>query len=326
MVQTFFETVITDSDFPDTKPEQEILGKVGSAVRKFQTLDANEVSKIAENADAILCDRAPINRAVISSLKKARVIVVSAVGYDNVDVKAAQEKGIIVCNVPDYMTCEVAEHTMALVLCLVRKITWADSFTKGAGWSKYGSRSWTQLMPISHLDGKTAGIIGFGRIGQQVAERLQSFKLKVTAFDPYVPKEMAMRKGVELVDLPTLMRESDIITVNCRLSEETYHLIGENQLSLMKENALIVNTARGKVIDQKALVDALGNHRIAGAGLDVLENEPCSPDDPLLQLQNVVITPHIGGVSEKSVTALRRLAAEEIARVLKGETPKHRVT
>jgi D-3-phosphoglycerate dehydrogenase len=321
-----YEVVITDSAFADGNLEQEILSRVGANVKKYQTYDQNEVGKITKTADAILCDGAPISRTIISNLENARVIVEYGVGYDNVDVKAAHEKGITVCNVPDFMTYEVAEHTMALILSLTRRVTWADNFTKAGRWNEYGAWSWTKLMPITHLDGKTAGIVGFGRIGRQVAERLRAFRMKILAYDPYVTPNAATKVGVDLVDLPILMRQSDIISVNCLLSKETFHLIGKRELDLMKETALIVNTARGRVIDQVALVKALKSKRIAGAGLDVLEKEPCEPDDPVLSLENVIITPHVAAVSDKATLALRRLASEEVARVLRGERPKHPVT
>lgn len=321
-----YEVVITDSAFADGNLEQEILSRIGASVKKYQTYDQNEVAEITKTADAILCDTAPINRTIIASLENVRVIVVYGVGYDNVDLKAAHEKGITVCNVPDFMTYEVAEHTMALILSLCKRVTWADNFTKAGRWNEYGASSWTKLMPISHLDGKTAGIIGFGRIGRQVAERLQAFRMNVLAYDPYVTQNTAAEVGVDMVDLPTLLRRSDIISVNCLLSKETFHLISKRELDLMKETAFIVNTARGKVIDQVALVNALKSKRIAGAGLDVLEKEPCDSDDPVLSVENVIITPHIAALSDKATVALRRLASEEVARVLRGERPMHPVT
>jgi D-3-phosphoglycerate dehydrogenase len=299
-----YEVVITDSAFADGNVEQETLSRVGANVKKYQTYDQNDIAKITQTADAILCDGAPINRTIISGLEHARVIVEYGVGYDNVDVKAA----------------------MALILSLARRVTWADSFIKAGRWNEYGAFSWSRLMPLSHLDGKTAGIVGFGRIGRQVAERLQAFRMKVLAFDPYVAQNAAAKVGVDLVDLSVLMRQSDIISVNCLLSKETFHLIGKRELDLMRQTALIVNTARGKVIDQVALVNALKSKRIAGAGLDVLEKEPCDPDDPVLSLENVIITPHVAAVSDKATLALRRLASEEVARVLQGEPPKHPVT
>lgn len=323
---TQFEVVIADSEWPDGNLEQEILGKIGATVKKFQVYDVNEICKVTRTAHAILCTYdASISRKVISNLENASVIVVSAVGYDNIDIKAATEKGIVVCNVPDYMTFEVAEHTMALILALIRRLTVADRFVRTGGWSKHGPLSWTRLVPLSHLDGVVAGIVGFGRIGRQVAERLQAFRVRVIAYDPYVQKDVAATRGVELVDLDTLMKESDIISVNTLLSEKTFHLIGDKELRLMKQTAVIVNTSRGKVIDQSALTQVLIGKKIAGAGLDVLEREPPDTDDPLLKLENVIFTPHIASTSEKSYRALRRMGAEEAGRVLMGQQPRHPV-
>lgn len=321
-----FEVVIANSEFSDGNLEQEILGKIGAAVKKFQAHDVNELLRITRSAHGILCTYdAPFTEEVISNFENARVIVVSAVGYDNIDVKTATEKGVVVCNVPDYMTFEVAEHTIALILALIRRIPLADRFVRAGEWPAYGPLSWTRLRPLSHLDGKVAGIVGFGRIGKQVAERLRAFRVRLMAYDPYVSKGDAAERGVELVSLHTLMKESDVIAVNALLSEETHHLIGDQELRLMKRTAIIVNTSRGKIIDQSALVQALVDQRIAGAGLDVLEREPPDANDPVLKLENVILTPHVGSTSEKSYSELRRMAAEEVGRVLLGERPRHPV-
>jgi D-3-phosphoglycerate dehydrogenase len=318
-----FEVVITDSAHPDGKLEQEILGDIGAEVKKFQTYDEEEILKITRTADGTICEFAPIKRRVISNLERARVIVEYGVGYDNIDVQAATEKGIVVCNVPDYTTFEVADHTLALILAMARRVTWADSLARGGDWTRYGAWAWSKLMPMIHVDGRVAGVIGFGRIGRQVAERLQAFHLKVLAYDPFVPKDVGAKMNVELVDLPTLLTESDIISINALLSDQSYHMIGDDQLRLMKKTSFIVNTARGKIIDQSALVKALREGRIGGAALDVLEKEPPDEDDPILKLGNVIITSHLGGYSDKAVTDLRRLGSEEVARVLRGQPPKH---
>lgn len=319
-----FEVVITDSDFPDTQMEQDALGKIGATVRKLQTYREEDVIREAKDADVILADYAPINRNVIGNLRKARAVVEYGVGYDNIDVKAATEKGILVCHIPDFMTSEVAEHSLALILALHRRITWADSFVKSGGWSKYGPLSWEKLMPLTNMEGKVAGIVGFGRIGRQVAERLKAFGVSVMAYDPYVNAETASKLGVRLVDLSTLFREADIVSVNALLSKETFHLIGESQIRSMKKSAMLVNTSRGKIIDQVHLLEALRSKSIAAAGLDVLETEPPS-DSAFLELDNVVLTPHIAGTSEKSVHNLRVLAVEEARRALTGEAPRHPV-
>lgn len=317
-----YEVVITDSDFEDGSVEQSILNKI-AVVKKYQTFDTEEIKRVTKNADGILTELAPLPREVISELNKTKVIVTYGIGYDNVDVKAATEKGILVCNTPDFMTYEVSEHTLALILSLVRRIPLSDRLMRGGEWNRQGSMIWTKVMPLSYMDGKKAGVVGLGRIGKQVASFLQAFHTKVIAYDPYVSKESASQLGVELVDLHTLMSESDIISVNTLLTSETFHLIGAREISLMKETAIIVNTSRGKVIDQKALVDALISKKIRAAGLDVFEKEPVDYHDPLLSLGNVILTPHMAGTSEKSINAWRILAAEEVLRVLGGQAPKH---
>jgi D-3-phosphoglycerate dehydrogenase len=318
-----FEVVITDSEFPDTSVEQRILGRVGAKVRKFQVCDPADVKEVVRTADGILVDYAQITREVISNLDRARAIVLYGIGLDKVDLKAATEKGILVCNVPDFMTCEVAHHSVALILALVRRIPWGDRFVKSGRWAREGMLASSKMMPIGCIDGNVAGIIGLGRIGRQVAEIMKTLGADVVAFDPYAPRNWTNQLDVEMVDLQTLMKRSDFISVNAALTEETYHLIGKEQIRLMKPTAVIVNTSRGKIIDQKALAKALRSHAIGGAGLDVLEKEPPDSDDPLLKLDNVVLSPHVGGASEKSLYNLRRLAAEELARILNGDLPKH---
>jgi len=320
-----FEVLIADSEWSDASIEQEVLKKIEATVKKLQVTDVNNLQKVAATANAVICEYTVLSSEVISNLKEAKVIVVYGVGYDNVDVKAATEKGIVVCNIPDFMTYEVADHAMALLLNLLRKIAIADRLVKTGEWSRDGPQVAARLGPLTNLDGKVAGIIGFGRIGRQLAERLQAFHLRVIAYDPYVNKDLAAKNKVELVDIKTLLKESDIISIHTPLSEETYHLIGEKEISLMKRTAVIVNTSRGKVIDQEALINALISKKIAGAGLDVLEKEPPELTDRLLKLENVILTPHIASMSEKSYHNLRRMAAEETARVLMGKRPRHPV-
>ncbi len=318
-----YEVVITDSDFEDGSVEQDILSGVGAVVKKHQTFEAEEIKRVTKMADAIITELASVSRDVISNLDKTRVIVTYGIGYDNVDVNAATERGILVCNNPDFMTYEVSEHALALILSLVRRLPISDRLTREGEWSKQGSMIWVKLMPLSFMDEKKAGVVGLGRIGKQVAAFLQAFHTKVMAFDPYISEETANKLGIEMVDLHTLMKESDIISVNTLLTNETFHLIGPKEISLMKRTAIIVNTSRGKIIDQNALVEALTSKKIAAAGLDVFEKEPLDANDPLLNMDNVILTPHVAGYSEKSINAWRILAAEEVARVLGGHQPKH---
>lgn len=313
---------MTDSDFPQFPPdiEQEILSQVDAKIVKYQALDEEELLRITKNADAVICSAAPMTHKVISNMEKVGVIVVAGVGYDNIDVKAATDFGILVCNCPDFITYELPDHTVALILTLARKIVNMNAHCKA---NKWNTESWLEFKPLYNLAERTVGIVGFGRFGRLVAERLKVFKLNILAYDPYVPKEVAEKFGVKLIDLFTLLKNSDIISIHTPLSAETCHMIGKKELDMMKESAIIVNTARGEIIDQRALTEALKSRRIAGAALDVLEKEPPDPDDPISNLDNVVITPHMAWYSESSYMNLRRMTAEEVARILSGKTPKH---
>jgi D-3-phosphoglycerate dehydrogenase / 2-oxoglutarate reductase len=318
-----FVVVMTDSAFDDCLLEAEILAKAGAEVRKYQTYDPKIVLELAKDADGILCDYAPINRVVIEGLTKAKGIVVTGVGYDNVDIVAATERRIVVSNDPEYMTYEVPEHTIALILALARKIVPANVGSKRGEWNKFGEKYWNKVGPIFHLDGKTLGIIGFGRIGRKVARRMLGFEMKLLSYDPYVSESVMREHGVTKADLKTVLKESDFISIHSYLTPETFHLIGDREFDLMKPTAILVNTSRGKIIDQKALVKALATHRIAGAGLDVLEREPPDLGEEILNLDNAIITPHMAAFSEKVQTTIRKLAAEEMARILRGEPPKY---
>jgi D-3-phosphoglycerate dehydrogenase len=316
-----FRVVIVDSDIPHKKYEDEILGKINAEVVKFDCKSEDEVISVAKNGDAILVNVAPITKRVISHLENCKIIVVYGIGYDNVDLFAASERGIYVCNVPDFMTFEVADHTLSLILSLVRKIPWIGQMTKSGHWYD----SLVQFESIYRLDGLTAGIIGFGRIGRQVAERLSAFHVKLLVYDPYVSSDIVQQFGASKVELKTLLKNSDIVTIHVPLTKETWHLIGLSELRLMKRSAILINTSRGAVIDQKYLVEALKNKWISAAGLDVLEEEPPKRDDPILGLDNVIITPHMAFYSVDSVADLHKKAAKEVVRVLQGKKPMHLV-
>lgn len=309
-----FKVVITDSDYPSHDIEEEILSRVGARLVKFQCKTEEEVIKYCSDADALLNQYAPITRRVIENLQRARVVVRYGVGVDNIDLEAATEKGIFVANVI-YDITDVADHAVGLILSLFRKIPWADRNVKGGLWD------WKSIQPISRLKGKTIGIIGFGRIGRKVAQRLRGFEVKLIAYDPYVPADLFADYGVEKVDFETLIEESDVITIHTALTNETRQMISEEELKSMKREAILINTSRGGVVDEKALYKALKEGWISSAGLDVLEREPPTRDNPLLKLNNVVITPHMAWYSNESLSEIQRMAAEEIARVLGGEIP-----
>jgi D-3-phosphoglycerate dehydrogenase len=313
-----FKVVITDSDYGSHEIEEEILFSVGADLVKFQCKTEDDIIRCCSDADGLLNQYAPITRRVIENLQRARIIVRYGVGVDNIDIKAATERGIFVANVI-YDITDVADHTLSLILSLSRKIIWADRNVKENRWD------WKSVQPISRLKDKTVGIIGFGRIGRKVAQRLKGFEVKILSYDPYVPEEIFREYGVEKVDFETLIKESDIITVHTPLTDETRHMIGEKELRSMKREAILINVSRGGIIDEKALYKALKERWISGAGLDVLEVEPPSKDNPLLRLDNVIITPHMAWYSNKSLDEIRRKAAEEVARALSGQIPMNLV-
>jgi D-3-phosphoglycerate dehydrogenase len=309
-----FKVVITDSDYGSHEIEEEILFSVGADLVKFQCKTEDDIIRCCSDADGLLNQYAPITRRVIENLQRAKIIVRYGVGVDNIDIKAATERGIFVANVI-YDITDVADHALSLILTLVRKIVWADRNVKENRWD------WKAVQPISRFKDKTVGIIGFGRIGRKVAQRLRGFEVKIVSYDPYVPEEIFREYGVEKVDFKTLIKESDIITVHTPLTDETRHMIGEKEFRSMKREAIMVNVSRGGIIDEKALYEALKEGWIAGAGLDVLEEEPPDKDNPLLRLDNVIITPHMAWYSNKSLDEIRRKAAEEVVRALSGQIP-----
>jgi len=314
MANKKFTVVITDAEYASHEPEREALSKLNVNLVKFQCKTEDDVIKNCGSADALLTQYAPISRRVIESLENAKIIARYGVGVDNVDLKAATEKGIFVANVI-YDIRDVADHTLALMLSLVRKIPWAYQNVKAGKWD------WKILQPISRIDGKTVGIIGFGRVAREVAARIRAFGANIIAYDPYLPSQAFEKSDAKQVDLEAIFEQSDIVTVHVALTEETRHMIGLEQLRKMKKTAVLINASRGAVIDEKALYIALKEKWIAGAALDVLEVEPPKKVNPLLELENLIVTPHMAWYSTASLTEIQRKAAEEVARVLNGKLP-----
>lgn len=276
--------------------------------------------ELARNAVAILAGAPPrFNRHVLSQLGTCRTIVRYGVGIETIDLEAASERGILVANVPDYCTEEVATHTLALLLAAVRKLPQADRSVRTGHWQV------AALRPLFSTEDQVLGIVGFGKIGQAVARKAQPFGFEILVHDPYADPDAVTALGVASVPLPALLRRADAITLNAPLTEDTFHLIDAAALAQMKPNAVLVNTGRGGLVDEAALGDALRNGRIAMAALDVLEKEPPPPDHPLRDLENALITPHTAWYTEQATKRMRRLASQEVARVLRGEWPLHLV-
>jgi D-3-phosphoglycerate dehydrogenase len=313
-----FLVVHTDTRTGEEFPvERSLLAEFGADMAATDALDEDALIEATRDADALLVNRAPITRRLIENLRRCQVIVRKGVGYDVVDVEAATERGILVCTLPDIWTDEVANQAMALILACNRRILPLDRLLRSGGWRSY------QQVRIGQLRDETLGIIGYGRIGSAVARRAVPFGMEILAYDPYLPQNPPRESGVLRVDtLEELLVRSDFVSIHCPLTDETRHMIGEPELRRMKPTSYVVNTARGPIVDQQALTRALQEGWIAGAGLDVLEKEPPDREDPLLAMDNVILTPHNGFYSDPAVARMHVRAAEEVIDALSGRWPR----
>ena len=302
----------------DWSVEREILEAADAELVIGGCTDDDQVVAVAADADAVLNTMYFMNRQLFERLPNLKVVVRGGVGYDNLDVEAATDCGIVVCNVVDYGYNEVANHAFALLLALNRKLVPLD---RGVRQGR-GRPDPADVVHTGRVAGQTLGLVSLGNIAQAVARRAKGFDLEVIAYDPYVDAEKAAALGVELTTLEDVCRRSDYISVHTPLSKETRGLIGTPELALMKPNAYIVLTSRGGVIDEDALVVALREERVAGAGIDVFVSEPVTADNPLLGFDNVIATPHFAYYSEVSVVVLRQRVAEAAADVLRGVMPR----
>jgi len=300
--------------YPEHIKKLKNIGEVEFA--KKPPLKEEDLLRIIDEFDAIIAGMDEITANVIKKGKNLKIIARHGVGVDNVDVKAATEHGIIVSYTPGANTNAVAEHTFALILALVKNIPNLNELGKRGIWA--GRR---QLN--IELQGKVLGIIGLGRIGRTVAKMAKAFNMEVIAYSPHVRKEDANKLGVKLVPLEELLSKSDIISIHTSLTPEKVHMISHEQFKLMKKTAYIVNTARGELIDETALIDALKNGRIAGAALDVLEIEPPSPNNELFKMTNVIITPHCAAYTLEAIKRMGDMVTESVVAALRGERPPY---
>jgi D-3-phosphoglycerate dehydrogenase len=291
-----------------------MLEEVASLTRLPMWPPEKDLVNAAQDVDAILSRSATISRPVVAASPKLKIISRHGVGVDYVDVEACTEHGVLVTITGDANSEAVSEHALTCLLAVARNVALADAEMKAGKWER------------PHLTGvelyrKVLGIVGLGRIGSRLAKHARGFDMEVIACDPYIDPEKARRLDVTLVELETLLRRSDFVSLHVPLTEETEHMIGWTELELMKRSAILVNTARGPVVDGGALYEALTTGRIAGAALDVFEKEPLPAGHPLRHLDNVVLTPHVAGQSEEAMESVSIRAAENILCVLQGETP-----
>ncbi len=305
----------------------ELLTKLGAEVEKTFCATEEELISACSEADAVIALGIRITPGYIFSLKvienlnKCRLIALTGIGHDNVDIAAATEKGICVANVPYYCLEEVSDHAMALILACARKFYQLLPDIKRGKWSTQADYL-SALKPLHRLSGQTLGLIGFGNIARTLVPKARAFGFRIIAYAPHVPSILFETFKVESVELDKLLEESDFVSMHTALTSETKHMMGLKQFKKMKPTAYFINTARGELVDEGALYTALSEGLIAGAGLDVLDSEPPGLDNPLLKLSNVLITGHFAYYSEESREELFRWPWEEIARVLQGEWPQ----
>lgn len=311
--------LVADCDHPDIDIEKRVLADVCRELPWLNCRSEDEVIAQCAEAEGLIIMYAPLTRRVMQHLKRCKIIARYGVGVDTIDLKAAAEFGIIASNVPDYGTQEVSDHALAMMLCLTRKIAMASSLVKRGQWD------FRLMQPVFRHQVQTIGVIGMGRIGSAMAQKTHALGMRVLAFDPYLKNLDRIPDYVTLVSLEELLRESDVVSVHCPLNEETRDLLDEARLGLMKPTAYLVNTARGNIVNEVALEKMLAEKRLAGAALDVLASEPGRVDHPLFKHDNFLCTPHMAWHSSESAQELKRKAAEEVRRVMRGEAPLYKV-
>ncbi|NLG28684.1 MAG: C-terminal binding protein [Chloroflexi bacterium] len=297
--------------------EAERLAAVDALWTVHQCRSAEETLAAARDAVVVVVQsvRPLLTRAVIAQLPAARCLIRAGAGYDSIDYKAATAYGKMVCNTPTYCTDDVADHAIALMLASVRHIARLDAALRRDNYARALAR------PTRRVRGTTLGLIGYGRIGHAVAQRVRGWEMRVLACDPYISEAYGSEWGARLVSMDELLAESDFVSLHCPLDESTHHILGAEQFARIKPGAVLVNTARGPLVDEAALVEALRSGRILAAGLDVTEQEPLAPESPLLKLDNVILTPHISANSEEARADLYRLICELSIDVVQGRVP-----
>jgi len=320
-----FRVVITDYDYGDTAIERAILEPVGAEVAALQAKSEADLAEAASDCDAMINQYARIGAPTIALMRRCRVIARYGVGVDIVDVEAATAKGVLVTNVRDYCTEEVADHAIALWMTLARKIVDYDRATHQSIWH------WRTGQPIHRLRGQTAGIVSFGKIGQAIAARAKTFGVGLLVYDPFIADEVAAAHDAARVGKDELLARSDVIFMQVPMTVETRHFLGPREFAIVKPGTIVVNTGRGPTIDNRALYDALVSGKVSAAGLDDPEEEPAkraswsAAQNPLFSLPNVIVTPHAAYYSEESIRLARETAASEVARVLTGQSPRNPV-
>ena len=299
--------------------EMEALAPVGAEIVAIPAKNEDDFIKAAKDADALIARGRPTTKNIIDSLERCRIIALGSVGADSVDVAAATARGIPVTNVPDTFIEEVADHTIMMILATFRRLTTMDKYVREGRWRE----GRPLLSNYPRLMGQTLGFISFGHVARATALRARAFGVRMLAYDPYIEELTMSEYGVEPVSyLGDLLGRSDIVTMHAPSTQEAHHLLTEEHFRMMKPEALFINNGRGPTVDEPALIKALQEGWIAGAGLDVLEQEPPDPENPLLHMDNVILTPHVASASARMGPETRRRVGQEIALVLTGRWPR----
>jgi len=301
---------------------EELIRQKGGTIRYGKAVDERDRVRLAERAEVMMAGMAPMKREFLAALPHLKGLVRLGIGVDSVDLDAATDLGIVVANVPDFCSEEVAEHTLGLIFAVTRKIVLADRRTRAGQWVPGMD---ALLRPMRRLSGQTLGLIGLGKIGRTLARRAQGLGLKVMAYDPHVSAEAAQALGVPLMSLESLLPQTDILSLHVPVTVETKGIVNAHTLPLLKPGAILINVARGPVVDEAALAAALASGRLAGAGLDVLQQEPLRLPHPLTQFENVVFTCHYASLSEESYASMRQQVSEQVVQILHGEFPTNLV-
>jgi D-3-phosphoglycerate dehydrogenase len=310
---------VTDSPFPSLDPAKAALARVDPELRMAKSAAADDVLAVARDADAVLVTYAKLPRDLLRQLTRCKAIGRFGLGVDNIDIAAAAELGITVTYVPDYCMHEVSDHAMALLLALARKIPLSNKLVQAGRWEM------SAVVPIHRLAGRVLGLVGFGNIPRALAPKAKAFGLRVVTHDPYVAQQTLAAAGVESVSFDRLLEISDFVSIHAPLMPATRGLFNAEVFGKMKTGALLINTARGPLVDEDALVSALDSGRLGGAALDVVAVEPLSKDSRLIGRDNVILTPHTAFYSVEALNELQTKCAADVARVLSGEKPVYPV-
>ena len=300
--------------------DEEIIRQAGGTLRYGRAVDEGDRVRLAEGADVIVVGSTPLTRRFFAALPHLKGVVRLGIGVDSIDLDAATELGIVVANVPDFCSEEVAEHALGLILAVTRKIALADRKARRGDWVPGMD---ALLRPMRRLSGQTLGLIGMGKIGRSLAHKAKGLGLKVVAHDPYVSAEAAQAAGAPLMSLEAMLPQTDILSLHVPVTAETKGMVNARTLAMLKPGAILINTARGGVVDETALAAALASGRLAGAGLDVLQNEPLRLPHPLAEFDNVVFTCHYASLSEDSYASMRHQVSDQVVQILCGEFPKN---